>query len=95
MRYTQHLATGRFDSQDRLQQEAVVRAIADGTQSRGRGMVLIVHFGRVLDQQHLLVLAHGLARLLDMRVHQLLIADLRRRPRSDRRRARPPHFPSA
>src|SRR5436305_7355195 len=41
-------------------------------------MVLIVHFGRVLDQQHLLVLAHSLARLLDMRAHQLLIADLRR-----------------
>ncbi len=78
MPYAQHLATGRFDSQHRLQQEAVVAAIADGTQSRGRGMVLIVHFGRVLDQQHLLVVSHGLSRLLDMRADQLLIADLRR-----------------
>ena len=74
----QHLATGRFDRQHALQQEAVVGAIADGTQPAGRGMLLIVHFGRVLDQQHSLRLAHLCSRLLEMRADQLLIADLRR-----------------
>src|SRR5207253_11386084 len=44
----------------------------------GRGMLLIVHFGRVLDQQHSLRLAHLCSRLLEMRADQLLIADLRR-----------------
>jgi hypothetical protein len=65
-----------WDGQHRLQQQAVVGAIANGTQARGRGMVLVVHFGRVLDQQHPLLLPHRRSRLLDMRAEQLFIADI-------------------
>ena len=64
LRQAQHLTTRRLDGQHRLQQQAVVGAIADGAQTRGRGMLLVVQFGRVLDQQHPLRLAHRRSRLL-------------------------------
>ena len=53
-------------------------AVADGTQSGGRRMLLVVHFGRILDQQDLRLLAGRLARLLHVRRDQVLIAHLRR-----------------
>ena len=53
-------------------------AVADGSQSRGRGVLLVIHFRRILDQQHLLLLARLLSRLRYMRPDQLLIGHIRR-----------------
>ncbi len=71
MRQAQHLARVRQDRQHALQQKAVMGAIADGPQPRGRRMLLVVHFGGILDQQHLLRLSCLRSRLLQMRVDQL------------------------
>ena len=78
MHQTQHLATAGQHRQHALQQIAVMAAVADGTQSRGRGMVLLVHFGGLLDQQDLLGLAGLRARLLHMGADQLLIGHIGR-----------------
>ena len=78
MRQAQHLARVRQDRQHALQQKAVMGAIADGPQPRGRRMLLVVHFGGILDQQHLLRLSCLRSRLLQMRLDQLLIGHIGR-----------------
>ena len=50
MHQPQHLANLGHDRQHTLQQIAVMGAVADGPQSRGRRMLLIVYFCRILDQ---------------------------------------------
>src|SRR5260370_857955 len=54
-----------------------MRAIADGTQSRRRGVGLVIHLRGILHQQHLLVAAGIRSRLLPMRLHQRFIAHMR------------------
>src|SRR6266849_9682360 len=54
-----------------------MRAVADGTQSRRRGVGLVIHLCRILYQQHLLVAAGIRSRLLPMRLHQRFIAHMR------------------
>ena len=78
MHQPQYLATLRYHSQHALQQIAVMGAVADGSQPRGRGVLLVVHFRRILDQQHLLLLARLRSRLRHMRPDQLLIGHIRR-----------------
>ena len=75
---TQHLPTLGHHRQHALQQVAMMGPIADRSQSRRRGMLLVVHFRRILDQQHLPLLPRLRARLLHMRAHQLLIGHPRR-----------------
>src|SRR5258708_8398858 len=54
-----------------------MRAIADGTQSRRRGVGLVIHLRGILHQQHLLVAAGIRSRLLPMRLHQGFIPHMR------------------
>ena len=77
MRQAQHLPTAGQHRQYALQQIAVMGSVADGTQSRGRGMLLIVHFGGILDQQDLLLLSGLRSRLLQVRLDQVLIRHIR------------------
>jgi hypothetical protein len=73
----QQLARGRLDRQHGLQQKALMPAVADGTQSTGLPVRLIVQFGRILHQQHHRLLPTLLTGLLHMRTDQRFIADLR------------------
>jgi len=54
----------------------VLAAVADGSQPARGGMVLVVHLGGILDQQHLLVLSGLRARLLQVRPQQLFIGHI-------------------
>ena len=85
MRQTQHRPTTGQHRQHALQQKDVMGPVADGTQSRRRGMLLVVHFGGILDQQHLLLLSGLRSRLLHMRADHVPQASAR----SDRPPARP------
>jgi hypothetical protein len=56
----------------------MVRAIANGSQSPRLGMLLGIDFGRILDQQHRVLLTAVLPRGLLMWPHQVFIADVGR-----------------
>src|SRR5229473_5301312 len=73
----QQLSRGRIDRQHRLQQKALVPAVADGTQAAGLAMGLIIQLRRILYQQHHRLLLTLLPRLLHMRTQQCFITDLR------------------
>jgi hypothetical protein len=60
-----------------LQQKALMGAIANGSQARGGTMMLIIHFRRILNQQHPRHLATLLACSFHMRLHQGFIAHMR------------------
>jgi hypothetical protein len=73
---SQNLPRLRLHRQHTLEQIAVMTVIANGTQSLCLGMLLIVHLRSILNQQNPLVLARGLAALLQMGSHQLLIVHI-------------------
>jgi len=54
----------------------MMASIANGSQAGRGGMLLIVDFRRILDQQHPFSLARFCSRLLHMRLEQLLIGDI-------------------
>ena len=74
MHQTQHFSTLGHHCQHALQQVAMMGSVANRPQSGGRGMLLVVHFRRILDQQHLPLLARLCSRLRHMRPDELLIA---------------------
>ncbi len=76
MHQSQNLPRLGFHRQHTLEQIAVMAVLANGTQSLRLGMLLIVHLRRILKQQNPLVLARGLAALLQMGSHQLLIVHI-------------------
>src|SRR3989442_1269781 len=51
-------------------------SVADGTQPTCFGMVLVIHFRHILNQQDPLLLLHEAVRLLQVGTHQLFIARL-------------------
>src|SRR6266566_6995899 len=62
MRHAHHLLARRIQRQHTLQQKALMAAIANGSQSLRFGMMLIIHFGCILNQQdpgHLSTLLTG------------------------------------
>jgi hypothetical protein len=77
VRQPQHLSALWYHRQYALEQKAVMAAIANRPQSRSAGMVLVIHFRGVLDQQDPRLLAHLRARVLQMGLQQDLVADLR------------------